>query len=278
MIKFTALTVRLKAMELDDERMKYVKEFCYKYYSYEGMVLGEFTFYESLLPDKFASWYDDIVKSLPKHFNEKEYSEFRTLQEYITYFDLDKNAFWVFLVFMYQAIESSVTKEWVTVDEEVERIYRFVEENWEKLQVQISTTDNKKLPVIKDKEVLHWIFLLRDSDRTRKSQHDWIPILERTDNKITTRKKSYIMVKTIANEFVANSKITKDNPPKGAYTNKERVFYLCILYLCGYLVGDLTKRYDHKNTAPINQLLRDFKDTDVHLKNLEMVFAFNKEK
>ena len=50
-------------MELDDERMKYVKEFCYKYYSYEGMVLGEFTFYESLLPDKFASWYDDIVKS-----------------------------------------------------------------------------------------------------------------------------------------------------------------------------------------------------------------------
>ena len=39
-------------MELDDERMKYVKEFCYKYYSYEGMVLGEFTFYESLLPDK----------------------------------------------------------------------------------------------------------------------------------------------------------------------------------------------------------------------------------
>ena len=104
-------------MELDDERMKYVKEFCYKYYSYEGMVLGEFTFYESLLPDKFASWYDDIVKSLPKHFNEKEYSEFRTLQEYITYFDLDKNAFWVFLVFMYQAIESSVTKEWVTVDE-----------------------------------------------------------------------------------------------------------------------------------------------------------------
>ena len=153
-----------------------------------------------------------------------------------------------------------------------------MEENWEKLQVQISTTDNKKLPVIKDKEVLHWIFLLRDSDRTRESQHDWIPILERTDNKITTRKKSYIMVKTIANEFVANSKITKDNPPKGAYTNKERVFYLCILYLCGYLVGDLTKRYDHKNTAPINQLLRDFKDTDVHLKNLEMVFAFNKEK
>ena len=159
-------------MELDDERMKYVKEFCYKYYSYEGMVLGEFTFYESLLPDKFASWYDDIVKSLPKHFNEKEYSEFRTLQEYITYFDLDKNAFWVFLVFMYQAIESSVTKEWVTVDEEVERIYRFVEENWEKLQVQISTTDNKKLPVIKDKEVLHWIFVLRDSNRTRESQHD----------------------------------------------------------------------------------------------------------
>ena len=109
---------------------------------------------------------------------------------------------------MYQAIESSVTKEWVTVDEEVERIYRFVEENWEKLQVQISTTDNKKLPVIKDKEVLHWIFLLRDSDRTRESQHDWIPILERTGNKITTRKKSYIMVKTIANcTFRLTSKI-----------------------------------------------------------------------
>lgn len=263
-------------MEVDDKRMKYVKDYCYKYYSYEGMEFGEFVSYESMIPDKFAHWYDDIVNRLPKHFNEKEYAGFETLQKYIGYFGLDKDAFWVFLVFMYQAIECSVTEEWIPVDKELENIYKFVEENWGKLRVQISTTDNKKLPIIEDLEVLRWIFVMRNSDQIRKFHDDWMPAVRKTDNKVTTRKKSYIMVKTIAEELVVNSQVMKDNPKKGAYTNNERVFYLCILYLCNYLVGDLTKAYNYTNTAPVNQLLRDFKEEDVRLKTLEMTFGLKK--
>lgn len=273
----------------DDPKMKYIFDYCEKHLS--GFVPDDFTgepaYYNSVVADRYMYYYDDILATLPKHFNEAEYYKFKCLQKQIEYFNLDKEAFWGFLVFLYHAANIFLKRKGISYGEKIKEINQFIKKSaCSDNGLKITLTSGRKKIEITDSVLVTAILSTFNcpenywQDIMVKGLHSE-PIIGYTTAPVklkdldytwkepeeaTERKKSYFVIKTIADELIP------ERPQGVTYTNQEKILYLCILYLCQYLIGDTTKEYTYKNVAPVSQLLKDFEGTETFNGFLETVF------
>lgn len=256
--------------------MKYINDFCDKHFSYMDVdeYTGEPTPHYSLVPDQFVNNYDKTLTTLPKHFNRKEYDNFKALQKQIQYFQLDKEAFWYFLVFLYSRTNSYFKNKWSSYGDKIKETNQFITAKINE-GLKVTFTSGRRKIEITDPFILKSLFATFQLPENywqdikivhpiiKKGQWQNIVTLKEYNpawvepEEATERKKSYFVIKTIADELI------HERPEGVAYTNQEKILYLCILYLCQYLIGDTTKEYTYKNVAPVSQLLKDFEGTEV---------------
>lgn len=223
------------------------------------------------------NWGKDIIET---YADNKELESIRLKKPIILNKDdrmgLRKKAFWGFLVFLYHSTNSYFANRFVSYNQELEEINDFIKKNLSKLKIKL--TAGRKSKEITDPLLLAGLFAtfhckddyykdmvivndvtVQDHCFTYEASLGELSPLQQKPLSVTERHKSYIIVKTIANELIT------DRPDKVKYTNKERLLYLCILHLCGYLLGEIEKVCHNENNATINNLLDTFEGTETVL-------------
>lgn len=273
----------------NDSKIKYVFNYCEKHLSclMPDDFTGELYMHYSVVPDRYMYYYNDIIAALPKHFNETEYYKFKCLQKQIEYFNLDKEAFWGFLVFLYHAADVFLKRKGISYGEKIKEINQFIKKSASSDNgLKITLTSGRKKIEITDSVLMTAILstfncpddywqniMVKGLHCEPVTGYTTVPIklkdceyTWKEPEEATERKKSYFVIKTIADELI------HDRPEGVTYTNQEKILYLCILYLCQYLIGDTTKEYTYKNVAPVSQLLKDFEGTETFNGSLETAF------
>lgn len=246
---------------------------------------GEPYIADSSLVDFLIVNYDRIIASLPKNCTEENYKGKRIMQKCLQELELDSEALWVFLVFLYYAITQyceNVKVPLVSIESELKRLGKFLYDE------ETSKAVAKKMPVfLKDDDLntietkprakvvfslprlkieitdkyllseLARILLSMNGERT-KCNNLMIPC---NHFRLSPRAASYWILKTISNELIT------DKPKQGKLFGKEIRLYLCILEFFQFHTSIKTF-VDKRNYIIIRRLFQDYRDFEVLIPNL----------
>ena len=210
---------------------------------------------KSALPYLYFKQRNEILKSLP--FKREHFDSFDILQESIKKLNLNANALFEFIAFLYNQIEFTINtakdiqelKQCILkkkIRDELKSIAKIDIEKPIKTDITIEITD-------------FYNYNIEDySNFENKKSIEQMYIFNTT---YTNRHKQYMMVKNL--EMGLPTVIRRNGVQ---YTNKERDFYLRIIYLCKYLYGNPENVcFTKYNSATFNKLMRDFEPLDCSL-------------
>lgn len=230
------------SIDYDD---RYIVDFGIKYYPC-GYIDG---LYPTRLPMVYYYEREDILKKIP--FKKDDFYKFDILQDSIKELGLNPESLFEFLVFLYGYIDSNAKLRLKKFKTSIDEANEFILENFANSNLRLTLQAGRKKMNITQSECLY--ALLSAFHPEIVCNINTISF-DRTEYSI--RRRSYMMVKNL--EAGLTLKIKKSE--NVLYTNKERNFYLRILYLCKYLLGDPTSVcYAGSNSATFNKLMRDFK-------------------
>jgi len=219
----------------------YIVDFCIKYHSNANPI----SIYSSDLPINYFYKRVEILKSIP--FTKVKFYKFDILQDSIKDYGLNAEALFELLAFLYDQIDSISKRRIRLHNSKLEELNLFIEKNITELKITLQA-GKKKIEVEPSFfEYFHPMFLGYDDVSLNAAFFD--------HKKFTLRRCSYMMIKNLELSLKPNFK--KSN--NVAYTNKERDFYLRILHLCEYMLGESNEVcYSGSNSATFNKLMRDF--------------------
>ena len=274
----------------DDPQMKYVFDYCEKHFSclMPDDFTGELIVTYSTIADKYMYYYDDIVVTLPKHFNEAEYNKFDILQQQIGNLNLDKQAFWGFIVFLYYSVNIYFKYKTISYSSKIKEINQFIKQSISSdNKLKVTLTSGRKKIEITDSVLITAILSALNSpenywqDIMVKGLHGEPVIGYTTDpiklknldyawkepEKTTERKKSYWVIRLMLQYFFPDSGNVIN------YPQDISVLCLCVLHLCGFLLGQEHIVCDKDNIITLRKLLTDFDGTTINLRNIETKFG-----
>ena len=263
--------------------MRYIKDFCEKHFYWEDIdTFGQIENYYSSIPEKFSEHYESILADLPKNFNSKEYEKFDTLQECINILELDKEAFWGFIVFLYHSANCYFKEKWCGYGEKIKETNQFIENSITK-GLKVSFTSGRKKLEITDPVVLKGLFAIFQLPENYwqnieviqptglNGQYQTVTLKEYSPawietEEATARKKSYFVIKLLLLHLFPNS-------GKGLnYPQNISVLCLCVLHLCGFLWGERQDVCHKSNIITLRKLLTDFRNTNIDIANIDATF------
>ena len=210
---------------------------------------------KSALPYLYFKQRNEILKSLP--FKREHFNSFDILQESIKELNLNANALFEFIAFLYNQIEFTI-KTAKDIQELKQRILK--KNTRDKLKYFAKTEIEKPINNYFTFEITNsYNYNIKEySNFENKKSIEQMYIFNTT---YTNRHKQYMMVKNL--EMGLPTVIRRNGVQ---YTNKERDFYLRIIYLCKYLYGNPENVcFTKYNSGTFNQLMRVFEPIDCSL-------------
>lgn len=210
---------------------------------------------KSALPYLYFKQRNEILKSLP--FKREHFDSFDILQESIKELNLNANALFEFIAFLYNQIEFTTDTA-----KDIQELKKLIlkKEIRDKLKSIAKTDIEKPIKTNITIEITDFYnYNVPEYLNCQNKKH-----IEQTyifNTTYTNRHKQYMMIKNL--EIGLPTVIRKNGVQ---YTNKERDFYLRIIYLCKYLYGNPEDVcFTKYNSGTFNQLMRVFEPIDCSL-------------
>lgn len=225
---------------------------------------GYMILYNGYYPMSFYKTYNDVLKSLP--FTRKEFDDHEHLQELITEFELDKEAFWKLVVYLYDYI-TDACKNTLTPQKSSQEVLDELKElnNGEDkfTSITIETKTGKKLTVT-DSTILKCLIFDFDFDRLREWERITTlrPLIE-SDKEDTRRKAGYFFLEHLV-KFFGLDDFPQIKRRKGAsVSNKEKELILALLYVCKFM--DNPESF--LDTGYFRKLKKDYEGSKLNMSN-----------
>lgn len=260
-------------MDYNDKSLRYIKKYAHRYFpslEYHELYLAqELKWVPSELPEKYISRREEILSELP--FTKDHFNQLLPLQSAAQSLNLNPDALFEFIAFIYYSIELSDKYQIITYDAEIERINNVIRDNIDNLVVTIKSKDaSKRLNEhpIDDPELLKRLLAAFNDSYTNKHRKDLLLVKSKSIKKKndTDRKKSYLLIKILKD----NLPIKREDGVR--LSNKENSLYTMILLLCKYIGEGKGVDYVSEEKRIVAKLLKDFEGTDTSLQFLNEIF------
>ena len=155
-------------------------------------------------------------------------------------------ALFEFLIFLQYSIHKWCGYKFTELHKEINELNYFIKESGNSLEITIRNTETSKSKIVKQKEIIKALLSTVYASDIKYSMNNILKI-QHEKGFYTRRHESYLLVKTL----IDNLPIKKKEGVQ--FTNKERLLYLCILYLCGYQSGEEVQICNNENNVSFNQ-------------------------
>ena len=228
------------------EKLEYIRNYTKKYPDFDGFNWG--------ISNKPMLYYEVRDKKIANcNLSEEDYNNFDILQDSIKELGISPQATFEFIVFLWDVLQHWLLDGKVQfLKKKIKNVFKRIEEKPED-KIEIDLKVGKKHYYFKDENFIKSI-LANFLNSDLYAHNSWETIYP------TKREVDYILIKTLLENLPINQKKEK----KGNYSQAERNFSLCVLWLTG---GINHKKNDDpylyctkENNVTFDKLMRDFKD------------------
>lgn len=237
--------------EIITNRLKYLREYCMKHPMWNG------DNYQPLHAP-FAHYQSREVAMKELGFDEVKFYSFDEIQEVIKELGLEPEPTMEMIVFFLYLVKSNTKNQNKTAKEEILEIIAEIEESG---SATMSIKAGKNKHQISNVHLIHSIL----QAFSRSNSYSQYLIVPQPRNSQYLRQEQYLLVQNLLDNLPTKVKKGK----KQLYTQAERTFGLCVLYICDYLKchskEELPFVCGKYNNATFDKLMRDFKKKNVKL-------------
>ncbi len=224
---------------------------------------GDTVLYNNYFPGVFLRLYNEIFEYLP--FSREHFDKHERLQEIITEFELDKEAFWNLVVYLYDYTSDACQNmlvEQPSSQDIIEEIARLTDGTKKLTSITIET-ENKEKITITDPVILKHIEFEFDYVKLSPIELSTFTSrpLKEIDKTDARRKTSYFYAKQLV-DFFGLEGFDKIKRRQGAsVSNKEKELILSLLYVCKFM--DNPESY--LDTGYFNKLMKDYSGSKMNM-------------
>jgi len=251
-------------MNIENSNFRYIRNY---FANFQAVLTddeeGKTFLLNNYFPEVFLCLYSSILEKIT--FTKDDFEKHERLQELLSEFELDKEAFWNLVIYLYDYTSDSCKNMLVEQPSSEDLIQELASltDGKEKLTSITLVTESKKKLTVTDPVILKYLELEFDYSKLTQTELSlfFTRFLKDADKADARRKSSYFFANQLI-KFFGLEQFDKIKRRKGAsVSNKEKELLLSLLYVCKFM--DNPESY--LDTGYFNKLMKDYSGSEMNM-------------